>query len=186
MLNTNSSFWGAGQDPTPYKLAGGRLGLEYDDLQLGFSMTADRKDLEDEYGIGTIPRTRYGAYLNYSLYGFDLEAEVIKVYYDLSQDNKDSLALNPWNPKSFDKTYYHANLLYNISDYLSAYVGYDYLEGEDNMFINGGLNIYTVGASYRIIDSILLKAQYSHQTFNMYNIWEGTRNDYQLGASISF
>jgi hypothetical protein len=193
LLNNNSNFWGPGQDPTPFKLYGARLGAEYKGLQLGVSMTYDQKNLETynngfsvgELGIGYVPRTRLGAYLNYSLHGFELEAELIKVSYDLSNDKKDSLAANPLNPQEFDKTFYHANLLYNINSDLSVYVGYNYLQGEDNFFISEGTKIYNFGASYRVISPILLKAQYAHQEFELVGS-EGTRNDYIVGASVSF
>ena len=197
MLNTNSSFWGPGQDPTPYKMVGGRIGAEYNDLQLGVSLTNDRKNLDKasngfqtvEYKLGYVPRTRFGAYLNYSLSGFELEAELIKVYYDLSQANKDTLALSPFNPKSFDKSFYHVNLLYNVTDNFAVYVGYDYMKGEDNFFTTNGVKIYNYGVSYRPSDSILLKAQYEHQNDPLTSMGvtsEATRNDYLIGASVSF
>ncbi len=193
MLNTNRSFWGPGQDPTSYKLVGGRVGAEYGNLQLGVSATYDRKNLNygyngwqnAEYKLGFIPRTRFGAYLNYSLAGFELEAELIKVYYDISQDKKDSLAMNPMWPSNFDKTYSHVNLLYNIFDNLAAYFGYDYLQGKDNIFISDGLKFYSYGACFRASDALILKAQYVHQNANMWGS-KLTRNDYLLGASVSF
>ncbi len=193
MLNKNSNFWGPGQDPTPYKLVGGRLGIEYENLQLGVSATSDRQNLNQEnngfatvrYNLGYIPRTRFGAYLNYSRWGFELEGEMIKVNYDISQAQKDSLSHIMFAPTSFDKTYYHVNLLYNFTDKIAGYVGYDYLKGQDNFFISDGLNVYSYGASYRVSDAILLKAQYVHQHFNMWGT-QGTRNDYLLGASVYF
>ncbi len=194
MLNTNSSFWGPGQDPTPYKMFGGRIGFEYGDLQLGASVTSDKKRFDlhnngfyiDSLKIGYIPRTRFGTYLNYSVAGFELEAELIKVYYDIPQDKKNTLAMNPFFPKDFDKTYSHVNLLYNIFDNLAAYVGYDYLKGQDNLFISNGLKVYSYGAYYRASDAVLLKAQYVHQNFDMGFFGKGTRNDYLVGASVSF
>lgn len=199
MLNKNSSIWGAGQDPTPYKMYGGRLGVEYKNLQLGASMTYDRKNLDSartfagyaKYNIGYIPRTRVGAYLNYSIYGFDLEGEYIKVTYKLSDAKKALLALKPSNPKSFDKSFYHANLLYNVNDKFGAYVGYDYLKGGENMFITNGINVYSYGLNYKVTDAVILKAQYEHQQFSMTfrgttSVTKGTRNDILLGASVSF
>ena len=193
MLNNNKNFWGPGQDPTPYKLAGGRIGAEYDNLQLGVSATVDKKNLDKsssgfgmvEYNLGYITRTRFGAYLNYSFSGFEFEGELIKVNYDLSDANKAQLAANPMGAQSFDKTYYHINLLYNFTGALAAYAGYDYLKGEDNIFIADGLNIYTCGASYRATDAVLLKVQYDHHVVNMSGL-PLTRNDYLVGASVSF
>jgi len=196
-LNKNTNFWGPGQDPTNYKLVGGRIGAEYDNLQLGASATYDRKNLDkasngymiSTYNLGNVARTRVGAYLNYSLKGFELESELIKVYYNLSDAQKQTLATNPFNPTSFDKTYYHANLLYNFTDKLGAYVGYDYLKAQDNFFTSQGLKIYNYGVCYKVLDSIILKAQYEHQNDPLLSggvILKDTRNDYLLGASISF
>jgi len=194
-LNTNSNFWGPGQDPTVYKMVGGRIGFEYGNLQLGGSITNDRKNLDKvnsgfgmvDYKLGNVPRTRLGAYLNYSVAGFELEAELIKVNYKLTQANKDSLAkMGSFVAKTFDKTFYHTNLLYNIFDDLAAYVGYDYLKGEDNAFISGGLNIYNFGASYRVTNSIILKAQYEYQVYPNFYGSQITRNDYLVGASVNF
>lgn len=197
MENKNSNFWGPGQDPTPYKMVGGRIGAEYDNLQLGVSVTNDRKNLNQEgngfqmakYNLGYVPRTRFGAYLNYSLAGFELEAEIIKVYYNLSDGQKQTLASNPLNPASFDKTFDHVNLLYNFTDKLAAYVGYDYMKAEDNFFTASGVKIYNYGVSYKATDGILLKAQYEHQNdpLKFMGITTiATRNDYLIGASVSF
>ena len=197
MENKNSNFWGAGQDPTPYKMIGGRIGAEYNNLQLGASFTNDRKNLNQEsngfqvatYNLGYVPRTRFGAYLNYSVAGFELEAELIKVYYNLSDGQKQTLASNPFNPTSFDKTFDHVNLLYNFTDKLAAYVGYDYMMAQDNFFTAAGVKIYNYGVSYRATDGILLKAQYEHQNdpLKFMGITSlATRNDYLIGASVSF
>jgi len=194
ILNTNKSFWGPGQDPTVYKMVGGRIGAEIGNLQFGGSMTYDRKNMDivnsgfgtAKYNLGFIPRTRYGAYLNYSLSGFELEAELIKVNYDVSQTNKDKMALIPGSPASFDKSFDHINLLYNICDNLAVYVGYDYLSGGENFFIQNGLNINNYGVSYAVINSIILKAEYAHQSQSNFLGNSMTRNDYLLGASISF
>jgi hypothetical protein len=186
-LRKNADGWGPGQDDSPYKMVGGRVGIEYDNLQFGVSTTYDRTDYSN-YDIGSNPRTRLGAYLNYSLAGFELEAEMIKVTYELSQTNKATLEANPspFAPKDFDKDFYHVNLLYNITDELSAYVGYDRLSGGENIYIQGGLNFYNIGASYYVTNSIILKAQYEYQVYPAFQGAQATRNDYLLGASISF
>ncbi len=197
VLNNNNSLFGSGQDFTNYKLVGGRLGLEYNDLQFGISATFDRKDLSN-YDIGFIPRTRLGGYLNYSIDKFVLEAEYIGVMYKITQANKDTLALLPPTPEDlpsgrimlpapqdFNKTFWHMNLLYNIQDNLGVYVGYDYIQGKDNIFTEGGINQYNFGGVYDATNSIILKAEYTFQTFTMVNI-KGVRSDILFGASVSF
>lgn len=195
VLVTNNALFGTGQDPTNYKLYGGRLGLEYNELQLGVSGTLDRKDLSS-YHIGYIPRYRIGTYLNYSLDKF--EFEYIKVLYNLSQGNKDTLAaLSPTPmhlpsgiimlpaPQNFDKSFMHLNLLYNIQDNLGVYAGYDYVQAQDNIFTSGGINQLNFGGSYKVTGAIILKVEYTHQVFKMVDI-NGLRDDYLLGTSISF
>ena len=186
-LYNNEKSFSYGQDQTSQKLVGGRLGLEYEDLTLGFSYTSDRKDSTGTT-IGFIPRQRMGAYLNYSQFGFDLEAEYIGVTYNLTDANKATLALNPRATQSYDKKFMHVNLLYNFTDNLGAYAGYDYIQGDDNSFIFEGIDQMSYGTVYRVTNAIILKAQYTRQTFTLLarGAAKGLRNDIAIGASVNF
>jgi hypothetical protein len=188
-LNTNRIGLSIGHDSSHYKMVGGRLGFESGNLVCGVSGTYDRKNLW-AYGIGYVPRMRFGAYLNYALAGFEFESEYIRVYNKLTSEDYATLAAydmtNFFGPKGFNKYYYHVNLLYNFTDKIYAYAGYDYLTTEDNIFSEGGLTQPLFGGGYRVNDSIVLKAEYTHQGSTLFGVLKAERNDYLLGASVAF
>lgn len=178
-----------GHDSSKYKMVGGRLGFESGSLVCGISGTYDRKNLW-KYGIGYVPRMRFGAYLNYAVAGFELESEYIRVYNKLTDEDFATLKVydmtNYTGPKGFNKYYYHANLLYNITDKLYAYAGCDYLTTEDNVFSEGGLTQPSFGGGYKVNDSVVLKAEYTHQSSTLFGTLKADRDDYLIGASVSF
>jgi hypothetical protein len=186
VVKNESPALGIGDDTTHYKMFGARLGFEAGDLSFGISGTYDRQNLY-AYTIGYVPRMRFGAYVNYSVAGFELEAEYIRVYNKLSADDQATLRFidfyNPYAPKGFNKYYYHVNLLYNFTDKLFAYAGYDYLTSEDNIYAVNGVKQPTFGGGYKVNDSIVLKAQYTNQDVISIKV---RRIDYLLGASIYF
>jgi len=187
-LIKNTAGLEAGNDSSRYKMFGGRLGVEYGNLSVGVSGTYDRKNLW-AYNIGYVPRERFGAYLNYSIARFELEAEYIRVYNDLSTANKialdSAIARTPGTPTGFNKYYMHVNLLYNITDQLFAYAGYDYLQTQDNTFSKSGLKQPAFGAGYKVNDSIVLKGEYTYQGSTI-GTMKVDRNDYLLAASVYF
>jgi hypothetical protein len=192
LLKTNSGP-SVGQDTSRYKMFGARFGIEKGNLALGVSGTYDRKNLW-AYGIGYVPRMRFGAYLNYSIAGFEFESEYIRVYNKLSADDKTTLdkyeVANPFGAKGFDKYYWHANLLYNITDQLFLYAGVDYLKTQDNLYsMNGLKQPIELGAGYKINDSIVLKGEYIYQNAlirRATGTQNSVRNDLLLAASVSF
>jgi len=197
-LLTNEGGLAIANDTSKFKLFGGRLGFEYENLAIGISGTSDRKTLND-FKIPSVARYRFGAYLNYAVAGFELEAEYIKVTHKLNAGRRSQLAAAASAafaeflaggdyvsvPTAFDKKYYHVNLLYNITNQFFAYGGYDFLTTEDNIFSMGGLNQYTVGGGYRVTDAIVLKAQYLNQKSTIFGS-NVDRKDYLAAASIYF
>jgi hypothetical protein len=187
-LMKNSAGLAAGSDSSRYKMVGGRLGFDYNNLSFGISGTYDRKNLF-AYGIGYVPRMRFGAYLNFATSGFELESEYIRVYNKLTSEDYNLLKglqmFNPTAPTGFNKYYFHVNLLYNVNDKLFAYAGYDYLTTEDNYYSMGGIKQPTFGGGYKIGDNVVLKAQYAYQQLNVFSV-KVDRTDYLLAASIYF
>lgn len=188
-LVKNGSLSQIATDTSKFKMFGGRLGVEWGTLALGVSGTYDRADLA-LYGIGYVPRTRFGAYLNYSIVGFELEAEYIGVHHIVSDAEKAmlraELSINPLVPQSFEKKYEHLNLLYNFTDKIFAYTGYDFLTTDDQELSMGGVHLFTVGAGYRFSDEIVAKAQYINNKSKIFNSIPITTNAYFLATSIYF
>ncbi|HUI29934.1 MAG TPA: hypothetical protein VLX91_06925 [Candidatus Acidoferrales bacterium] len=199
LVKNNGSFGQIGNDTTKFKMFGGRFGVDCGNLSLGVSGTYDRANLW-AYGIGYVPRTRFGAYLNYSVAGFELEGEYIKVHHILSDANKATLlaefmaelAQLPTNPtilltpQSFEKKYEHINLLYNFTDKIFAYTGYDFLTTDDQELSMGGVHVVTVGGGYKFGDDIVVKAQYLNCKSKISNAIPVTTNAYLLATSVYF
>lgn len=189
-LIKNSAGIAIANDSSRSKLFGGRLGFEYGALAFGGSISYDKKKAFDSWdmNLGYIPRIRTGAYLNFSIEGFEIEAEYIKVSHKLNQEQKDTIAVNMLLfPKfTFDKEYLHTNVLYNITDKIYAYVGFDKMKTQDNVYSMGGLDQWTVGGGYRINEAIVVKGQYVNQKSKLYDMLPITRQDYLLGASVYF
>ena len=183
-LIKNTSQYAIANDSSKYKMYGGRIGAEYGNLALGVSGTIDHKNYWN-YGIGYVPRTRLGAYLNYSFAGFDFESEYIKVSYTVSDGQEAVLKSVASSPKAFDKVYFHWNLLYNVSDQLFAYAGYDYVHSQDLPFSTGGVHQYNFGAGYKVNTNIVIKGQFNTQN-SMAFATPLLRQDWLFGASIYF
>ncbi|MFO7445546.1 MAG: hypothetical protein R6W90_04230 [Ignavibacteriaceae bacterium] len=191
-LINNDAGLAAGADSSKSKMFGGRIGFEYDNLAAGVSTTYDKKKATNvlETNLGYVPRIRFGAYLNYSVAGFELEAEYIKVSHKLSAETEakiDTAGSLMYYPNfAMDKSWIHVNLLYNFTNSLYAYAGYDYMDTEDNWFSMGGLDQFVVGGGYKVNDAIVVKAEYVNQKSSLYGILPVTRQDYLLGASVYF
>lgn len=154
-ISTNTStdannYFGPASDTSKVKLFGGRLGVKYGSLRLGVSTSFDkenrRADLKED-----VPRTRLGFDLGFSAYNFFLEGEYIGV--NLSSEN---------TTQDLNKHFYYATLGYNITDQLFAYGSYSYMDDKSNTTFNDGMKAVIVGAGYRPIDSVVLKAAYSN------------------------
>lgn len=192
---TDSSRGGtSGTDTTTFKLFGGRIGLDYANLKLGFSATQDKHN-QTASGIGNINRTRLGVDLSYSLAGFNLETEFIRVLHQLTDEQKAKLSAaalpGPMAPaegqpglrpgaSNFDKTFYYANLAYNINESLYAYTKFDYIK--DNTAMGGeAIKGYSFGGGFKPNEDILLKLQFQQIKSSGVNV-----KYYLIGASVFF
>ncbi len=191
-LHINGGTGQRGIDTTTYKMIGGRVGLTYDNLKIGVSGTYDREKPAAVFGIVEVPRTRVGADLSYSIAGFTLEGEMIMVRYTLSdaeQHKLDSVGAHPILKYSYapslDKTFYYANLAYNITSDLYLYAGYGYMDDKSSRFWETGFKGINVGAGYRPIDEIVLKAQYGRYDGG-YERAKYTQNSFYFAASVFF
>ena len=193
-----------GVDSTTTVLVGGRLGLRYDELTLGGSITRETvnffRDLESPLGVperslSSVPKTRLGADLSLHLEKVSFEGEVIAVRYDV--DPPSALQPRPGGGRpriDLDRLFYYGTLGYHINERLFAYASYwfseegfdlktgptDFLDELDVEVITGGLR-YTVLRDEVGFDRVTLKAQYAYVDIRA----EGRGRD-QFGQEINF
>lgn len=196
-----------GQSATNFFSYGGRTGIRMGDLRIGISGSIDKdsrrnfikNSYEETADLGDLNRYRIGTDLNLRFGDFELSAEYLLVKTKVPSDLQDSL--NTWNEldpyfvgNSFDKTFYYATLLYNISDKLNCYVMYDFLNDKVDPYYFGldGYYGYHIGGSYYVNDSVILKIQYN-KNFARYDTGEETdpikkyyEDNYAAGVSITF
>jgi hypothetical protein len=155
-----------GVDTTDSFLVGGRLGLRYDDLKAGFSVTRDHLDSPGTLTLSTgetlslkqLTRRRLGGDLSWLFGDWYLESEGIWVTYD---DDSPEV--------SEDKQFFYATLGYRAGERLFLFASYWHADEdftETVSFVNGGssvergetgIKVPNVGASYQLRDSVILK-----------------------------
>jgi hypothetical protein len=213
-IATNKLDNGAtGWDTTQFKMFGGRVGARAFGAKAGVTATFDRFRGFFEQGgygfipvdtwVGNIPRRRLGVDLSYTGYGFFFESEAIFVQHDLTPEAKVFLnAISqpvtiPIGPgatmtmespfgNSLDKSFMYANLGYDITERIFAYIGWSNTKDKyDKVFKD--MVITTVGAGFRPVESVVLKAQYAKLDVGMVPFQgQYTHNVYYLAASVSF
>jgi hypothetical protein len=151
-----SSFNGyiSGADTSKFKLFGGRVGVNYNNLRLGVSSTIDRHNNRPRVGneLGEdLKRTRVGLDLGFSFYNFYFDAEFVKVFLD---SKKTALDL--------DKLFYYGTLEYDFTDQIFIYVNYSCIEDKGNDIFKDGFFEFMLGGGYRVTNEIVLKVQYEN------------------------
>jgi hypothetical protein len=162
----------AGEDSSPFKAVGGRLGVRNgaETFKVGVSGTYDRDKQQDTVfsgparpgatreflaPLGNVPRVRVGADLSFSLWNFAFEGEYIGVFHDVQYPSGFRGTLN--------KTFYYGSLLYNITDNFYVYGNFNYLRStviNPDDARSAGLDAFGGGLGYRISDGLVGKAQY--------------------------
>jgi hypothetical protein len=155
-----------GIDTTSTFLVGGRLGLRYRELKMGISATYDKDNIFnglvskfyiEPTELNEIPKTRFGGDLSYDFANFSFESEFIKV------DMKNSkLGIKA------DLDFIYSTLGYHITDKLFIYSSFWVMDEHLAVFTSdfdvkedGDVSVYTLGASYGLMDRVSLKAQFS-------------------------
>jgi len=156
IVNNDADLIGlnSGTDTTDFKLFGGRLGVNYNDLRLGVSTSFDKTnhqvDLQED-----VKRVRLGFDVGFSVYGFTLDGEYIKVTLDPKNTTKD-----------LNKVFYYGTLIYDITEKIFVFGTYSYMENKETDFLASGLTGTYYGGGYRALDNLVLKFQYSNATIN--------------------
>ena len=166
-----------GEDLSYFKAYGGRIGVRSPNerFKAGLSMTYDRDNRNSITeksasrlpgfvipALGEVPRLRLGGDLSFQRGRFAFEGEFIKVRHDVDYPLLPALSL--------DKDYYYVNLLYNFSDRLWGYTGFErFIDQTFEAVVPhspdaAGIADVILGSGYKINEVIVLKSQYA-------NIW---------------
>lgn len=187
------------------KLAyGTRVGIEYSSLKAGnlklgvsFALDHDKKSGMDLNGDGTVDhigdpmRNKLGIDFGYQNWGFNIQAELINVMYNLSDKEQENLdKLNPASiglGSELDKLFYYFLLQYYFMEDWSVYAQYSFINDKFFPMISEGMKGYDFGVTYAPIQTVVFKAQV--------NRFEVMENDFgvvykdffpMLGVAVSF
>ena len=84
----------------------------------------------------------------------------------MSDSQQETLTLNtqanPIITDELNKFFFYGLVGYQIRDDISAYVSYNELKDNANLFYRDKVHLFTTGALYKPIDSIVFKVQYIH------------------------
>lgn len=137
-----------GVDTTMVFLVGTRVGLKTTDFKAGVSFTLDKDNLA-RAGLGEVRRVRIGSDLSFSITRFSFESEIILIRYEDVASARD-----------LDKRFFYATVLYDLDDHLFGYLAYNHVQDDFDPTIEDGLTAISVGGGYRLVEPILIKAQY--------------------------
>lgn len=171
-INNDSERGQTGVDTTDNLLAGGRLGIRYDEFRAGLSGTYEKISAYRSAagpspgtvpGLRDLPRYRLGGDISFRSRKLFLESEFIRVMYQDVPENID-----------IDKTFYYGTLGWFFADNLLAYGSYWYIHFDDVFAIeiiddiplrlsvnyHEHIRVPGVGLAYHLNDRITLKGQY--------------------------
>lgn len=167
--NRNNVAGISGEDSSPFKMVGGRVGIRNstETFKTGISATFDRDNRRDTTKnalalpfdppiapLGDVPRVRLGGDISLSLGNLAFEAEYIGIRHTLPAGV---------NSELLDKDFFYANLLYNFTDQFYAYGNYALLRSGSSDATGTGfdLNQYGFGAGWRVNQAFIPKIQYT-------------------------
>ena len=153
----------SGLDTTDTFLFGTRLGLRLKNAKLGISFTSDQtagleynpqQFLQDSSINKLVHRIRTGMDFSVEIGQFDLNAELISVFYDENVKNLD-----------FSKSFFYSTLGYHISEKWYGYISGWYLREKFLPIADLSFTVGSIGVSFILNDRITLKAQTSSIEF---------------------
>jgi len=165
VTSEGSNTFPSGTDTSLAMMIGGRIGLRYQSLKVGFSTTSDSYT-EDSGGIGIIDRYRLGADLSFTVQRFLFEAEWISIQAVLSDAQQQRFDRNViadpllGSNSSFNKRFVYATLGYYLSDQWFVYGHVSQLRDWDSLVTEDGILFLSAGLTFRPIDQVALKMQY--------------------------
>lgn len=186
----NTQAGQSGTDTSNIFMAGGRVGLRYEDVKLGFSATYDEidkinynKHFQTIYltELKNIPRFRIGQDLLMDFKKFSFSAEYIKVIYDTGKKI------------DLDKQFFYATLGFRINDDLFTYFSlfstlekFNFTNPEFSQYnTEVSINIPNIGFSYDINDRIKFKGQFARVDVDIKNNPQNSVLTFYYAAAIS-
>jgi len=158
-----------GLDTTDTFLLGGRVGIRYKELKVGFSTTHENVNMrnvptrgEPQYSFTEIPRIRLGMDLSFHVGSLSFEGEYVSVTYD-----DDSREIN------INKEFYYGTIGYHINEQLFTYFSYIFererypfnasLDPDHPIITDANVKLIgpTAGLSYHLNDRLTFKGQYA-------------------------
>ncbi len=165
-INNDPTRGQTGIDTTTTLLYGGRVGLRFNDIKLGFSGTYDNDNVGTRLApvlsrpiseLNELPRRRLGADLSVNIAPFQLEGEFIDV----------KLGDDPQILKQ-EVSFYYATLGYHLTEQFFAYGSYWYLDSQVDIASTTSsadefedISIPTMGIYYNLTDRVRFKAQHA-------------------------
>ncbi|HPN39881.1 MAG TPA: hypothetical protein PL041_15895, partial [Melioribacteraceae bacterium] len=177
--NISSKVTKAGQsgiDTSNIFLVGGRVGLRYEDVKIGFSATYDEINSivdfdahfenNEKFTFKNVPRFRIGHDILMDFKKFSFSAEYIKVLYNTN------------NLIDLDKQFFYATIGYRITEDLFTYFSlfstqenYNFSLPEKQSYnTEVSVTIPNLGLSYDINDRIKLKGQFARVDIDVTNL----------------
>lgn len=199
-VNGNRQRGQTGIDTTTTFLVGGRFGIRFRELKLGFSGTYEKKNdfiaAAELFGrkpaeLEGVPKTRFGGDLSYNFAGFSFESEFINVNYNIGVPEM-----------KLDLDFYYATLGYYLAEQIFVYGSYwvmdvheTVLAIEEKKAVDEDVFTFNLGVFYDLNDRIRLKGQFarvkSDEIHNLISLDEiRTENDnfsvFALAVSVFF
>lgn len=191
----------SGQDTTNFYMVGSRVGLRGDNVKVGVSFTVDKANMRAPIrgnqpiplGLGDVDRYRIGADLSFTVSRFFFEGEFIAVRHSLDEGQQQKLdflatatplagAIN----NSVDKQWYYVLGGVDVTDDAFVYAMYNNLKDDLVTTFKDGFDAFFVGAGYRPIFPVLLKATYVHARTSGKSAVNFSGDYVFLAASVSF
>lgn len=188
-INDDRQRGQTGVDTTGTFLFGGRAGIRYKDIKVGFSFSYDRIralrlpfvfDNQLFRDIPESPRLRYGFDFSYVGKKFFIETESIVVRYDIDFSNRPQDA-----QLEFERTFGYTTIGYRFTESLMVYFnGMTIWEKTAPLFENS-VSAPNIGAAYNLNDRLVLKTQFFYGSTNIEPLDGGEKIEDKFGVAAA-
>ena len=137
-------------DSVNFKTFGGRIGLSYEGMWLGFSGSVDKDNLMSTLKE-IVPRKRIGIDIGVNnFHGFFLDGEYVGVSLSPTTTTQD-----------INKIFCYGTIGFNFTDQVYIYGTASFMRDKASNSLKDGLRGNNIGAGYKPIESVVVKAEYA-------------------------